>query len=170
MNPLASKYILVSNDLAARIQSGMYPAGSRRPAESQLIREYGVRRDTLRKALAVLEQEGYIQKARGREALVLDREKVVFPVSGLTSFQELAEAEGYHTRTEVVLLEYGENRCLPLSASPEGKTASQYADELNEQIGVTPDQQRALQRGFACGWKTGPDDRTDKKHSQDMTR
>ena len=72
--------------------------------------------------------------------------------------------------TEVVLLEYGENRCLPLSASPEGKTASQYADELNEQIGVTPDQQRALQRGFACGWKTGPDDRTDKKHSQDMTR
>ena len=71
---------------------------------------------------------------------------------------------------EVVLLEYGENRCLPLSASPEGKTASQYADELNEQIGVTPDQQRALQRGFACGWKIGPDDRTDKKHSQDMTR
>ena len=71
---------------------------------------------------------------------------------------------------EVVLLEYGENRCLPLSASPEGKTASQYADELNERIGVTPDQQRALQRGFACGWKTGPDDRTDKKHSQDMTR
>ena len=105
MNPLASKYILVSNDLAARIQSGMYPAGSRMPAESQLIREYGVSRDTLRKALAVLEQEGYIQKARGREALVLDREKVVFPVSGLTSFQELAEAEGYHTRTEVVLLE-----------------------------------------------------------------
>ena len=98
MNPLASKYILVSNDLAARIQSGMYPAGSRMPAESQLIREYGVSRDTLRKALAVLEQEGYIQKARGREALVLDREKVVFPVSGLTSFQELAEAEGYHTR------------------------------------------------------------------------
>lgn len=105
MNPLASKYILVSNDLAARIQSGMYPAGSRMPAESQLIREYGVSRDTLRKALSVLEQEGYIQKARGREALVLDREKVVFPVSGLTSFQELAEAEGYHTRTEVVLLE-----------------------------------------------------------------
>ncbi|HJD21838.1 MAG TPA: GntR family transcriptional regulator, partial [Candidatus Gemmiger faecigallinarum] len=42
VNPLASKYILVSNDLAARIQSGMYPAGSRMPAENQLIREYGV--------------------------------------------------------------------------------------------------------------------------------
>ena len=102
---MASKHILVSNDLATRIQSGMYPAGSRMPSESQLIQEYGVSRDTLRKALAVLEQEGYIQKARGREALVLDREKVVFPVSGLTSFQELAEAEGYHTRTRVVVLE-----------------------------------------------------------------
>ena len=36
---------------------------------------------------------------------MLDREKVVFPVSGLTSFQELATAEGYQTKTHVVLLE-----------------------------------------------------------------
>ena len=102
---MASKYVLVYNDITTRIQSGMYPAGSRLPAENLLIREYGVSRDTLRKALAMLEQDGYIQKARGREALVLDRDKVVFPVSGLTSFQELAVAEGYQTKTHVVLLE-----------------------------------------------------------------
>ena len=102
---MASKYVLVYNDITTRIQSGMYPAGSRLPAENLLIREYGVSRDTLRKALAMLEQDGYLQKARGREALVLDRDKVVFPVSGLTSFQELAVAEGYQTKTHVVLLE-----------------------------------------------------------------
>ena len=66
---MASKYILVYNDITSRIQSGMYPAGSRLPAENLLIQEYGVSRDTLRKALAMLEQDGYIQKARGREAL-----------------------------------------------------------------------------------------------------
>ena len=71
---MASKYVLVYNDITTRIQSGMYPAGSRLPAENLLIREYGVSRDTLRKALAMLEQDGYIQKARGREALVLDRD------------------------------------------------------------------------------------------------
>ena len=62
---MASKYVLVYNDITTRIQSGMYPAGSRLPAENLLIREYGVSRDTLRKALAMLEQDGYIQKARG---------------------------------------------------------------------------------------------------------
>lgn len=102
---MPSKYMEVYADLSQKIRSGQYPADSRLPAESALIEEYGVSRDTLRKALSVLEQEGFIQKSRGREALVLNHEKVVFPVSGLTSFQELAVAEGYRTVTHVALLE-----------------------------------------------------------------
>lgn len=102
---MASKYVEVYSDLAARIRSGVYPADSRLPAENILIEEYGVSRDTLRKALSLLEQEGFIQKSRGKEALVLNHEKVVFPVSGLTSFQELAQAEGYRTVTHVARLE-----------------------------------------------------------------
>ena len=102
---MASKYVEVYSDLAARIRSGVYPADSRLPAENILIEQYGVSRDTLRKALSQLEQEGFIQKSRGKEALVLNHEKVVFPVSGLTSFQELAQAEGYRTVTHVARLE-----------------------------------------------------------------
>ena len=102
---MASKYVEVYSDLAERIRAGVYPADSRLPAENILIEEYGVSRDTLRKALALLEQEGFIQKSRGKEALVLNHEKVVFPVSGLTSFQELALAEGYRTVTHVARLE-----------------------------------------------------------------
>ena len=102
---MASKYVEVYSDLAAHIRSGVYPADSRLPAENILIEEYGVSRDTLRKALSLLEQEGFIQKSRGKEALVLNHEKVVFPVSGLTGFQELAQAEGYRTVTHVARLE-----------------------------------------------------------------
>ena len=102
---MASKYVEVYSDLAERIRSGVYPAGSRLPAENILIEEYGVSRDTLRKALALLEQDGFMQQTRGKEALGLNHEKVVFPVSGLTSFQELALAEGYRTATHVARLE-----------------------------------------------------------------
>ena len=102
---MASKYVEVYSDLAERIRAGVYPADSRLPAENILIEVYGVSRDTLRKALALLEQVGFIQKSRGKEALVLNHEKVVFPVSGLTSFQELALAEGYRTVTHVARLE-----------------------------------------------------------------
>ena len=54
---MASKYVEVYSDLAARIRSGVYPADSRLPAENILIEEYGVSRDTLRKALSLLKLE-----------------------------------------------------------------------------------------------------------------
>lgn len=71
---------------------------------------------------------------------------------------------------EVMMLRYGERRYLPLGQSPDGKTAAQYADELNDKIGVTREQQLAMLQGTLFGWEAGQHTHTDKKHLQDMTR
>lgn len=121
---MESKYSMVYNDLLGKIKSGAYPANSKLPSEAALIAQYGVSRDTLRKALNLLDQDGFIQKSKGREAQVLDLEKVVFPVSGLTSFRELAQNEGLQFQTYVKQLEIVKNnravmRCLDLKKEDE---------------------------------------------------
>ena len=56
------------------------------------MKEYDVSRDTVRKSLNVLEQNGYIQKTKGKRCFVLDINKFDFPVSGVVSFKEIAES------------------------------------------------------------------------------
>ncbi|HFR3770508.1 TPA: trehalose operon repressor, partial [Streptococcus suis] len=73
--------------------------------EQRLQEIYGVSRDTVRKALSMLTERGMIQKVQGRGSLVLKQEMLNFPVSGLTSYQELAESLQLETKTEVVSLD-----------------------------------------------------------------
>ena len=53
--------------------------------------QYDTSRETIRKALNLLAQEGYIQKVRGKGSIVIKNTKLDFPVSGLVSFNELAQ-------------------------------------------------------------------------------
>lgn len=52
---------------------------------------YNVSRDTVRKSLNLLEQNGYIIKSKGKGSFVLDINKFDFPVSGVVSFKELSK-------------------------------------------------------------------------------
>ncbi|MFX4014648.1 GntR family transcriptional regulator, partial [Streptococcus suis] len=83
------KYQEIYNDLKEKIRKNVYPAESSLPTEQQLQEIYGVSRDTVRKALAILTEGGLIQKVQGRGSMVLKQEILNFPVSGLTSYQEL---------------------------------------------------------------------------------
>ena len=58
------------------------------------MKEYNVSRDTARKALILLEENGYIQKIKGKRSCVLDINKFDFPVSGVISFKEIAQKMG----------------------------------------------------------------------------
>lgn len=52
------------------ICAGAYPPGAKLPSESELCREYSVQRDTARRALNLLVQEGLIVKHPGRGSFV----------------------------------------------------------------------------------------------------
>ncbi|WP_244894126.1 GntR family transcriptional regulator [Planobispora rosea] len=58
----------IADTLRARIGTSEYPAGSMLPSESELCREFGVARTTIRRALILIEGEGLIVAipAKGR--------------------------------------------------------------------------------------------------------
>lgn len=99
------KYLKVYNDIVSKIESGVYEPTTMLPSEKNLINHYQVSRDTVRKSLSMLEQNGYIQKTKGKGSFVLDINKLNFPVSGVVSFKEVTEKSGRNAKTQVELFE-----------------------------------------------------------------
>ncbi|WP_155963980.1 trehalose operon repressor [Streptococcus ruminantium] len=99
------KYQEIYNDLKEKIRTNVYLAETSLPTEQELQKIYGVSRDTVRKALAILTEGGLIQKVQGRGSMVLKQEILNFPISGLTSYQELTDSLQLSTQTKVVHLD-----------------------------------------------------------------
>ncbi|MBY6051985.1 trehalose operon repressor [Cytobacillus firmus] len=96
-----NKYLVIYEELAQQIHEGKYPARSILPSEHELTEMYSTSRETIRKALNLLAQNGFIQKIRGKGSMVLDLKKLQFPISGLVSFKELAGKMGQRAETIV---------------------------------------------------------------------
>ena len=97
-----SKQEMIAQDLAEKIHHGLYCPGDYLPSEHQLTDLYGTSRETIRSALSQLNDLGLIQKIKGKGSIVLDYQKFTFPVSGITSFQELNQKLGMHAVTTVL--------------------------------------------------------------------
>ncbi|GAB3844557.1 GntR family transcriptional regulator [Dactylosporangium cerinum] len=63
-------YLALADALRDRIQRGDYPAGQALPIESAICHEHGVSRMTVRRALAVLREEGLVTTRRGAPSTV----------------------------------------------------------------------------------------------------
>lgn len=100
-----SKFRVIYDELAQLIQSGEYAPKQSLPSENELAETYQTSRETIRKALKLLSEHGYIQKIRGKGSVVLDISRIDFPISGLVSFRELAKKMGTRAETDVVKLE-----------------------------------------------------------------
>lgn len=97
-----SKQDMIAQDLAEKIHHGLYCPGDYLPSEHQLTDLYGTSRETIRSALSQLNDLGLIQKIKGKGSIVLDYQKFTFPVSGITSFQELNQKLEMHAVTTVL--------------------------------------------------------------------
>lgn len=100
-----SKYATIYKEWKEKIESGQIAEGERLPTESSLMESYQVSRDTVRKSLNLLEQNGYIQRGRGRASLVMPKQRYTFPLSEIASFQEVNKLSNAHAETEVVNLD-----------------------------------------------------------------
>lgn len=67
------KYYKMHHDLREQIRCGDLKSGDQVPSENQLAASYQVSRQTVRKALAILEQEGYIYAVHGKGTFVSER-------------------------------------------------------------------------------------------------
>ncbi|WP_142247977.1 trehalose operon repressor [Alkalihalobacterium alkalinitrilicum] len=98
---MKNKYVKIYEEIATKIQEGDYPVNSLLPSENDLVELYSTSRETIRKALKLLSEHGFIQKVQGKGSIVLDVQKLNFPISGLVSFKELAKKMGNRARTTV---------------------------------------------------------------------
>ena len=60
------KYFTLMEELKEKIISGRIQPGEKLPSENQFTVQYSLSRHTVRKALSLLEQEGYIEACHGK--------------------------------------------------------------------------------------------------------
>lgn len=95
----SSLYVQLAEKLRQQIQSGVFPPGERLPTEAELSATFGLSRITIRQALALLSQEGLIERFVGRGTFVTDR---LGPGSwALRSINDLVQI-GKDTKTQVL--------------------------------------------------------------------
>ena len=105
MISLDKKYLNIYSIIANKIDSKEYQVNEKLPSENELMSQYDVSRDTVRKSLSLLEQNGYIQKAKGKGSFVLNINKFDFPVSGVVSFKEISKKYSCKIKTFVEYLD-----------------------------------------------------------------
>lgn len=88
------------------IDSQRWDEGSRIPNEMDLTREFQVSRDTVRKALARLNREGYIYRKSGHGTFV-KRLKSDYRLNTLNSFTEQMRERGLTPSSEILEIESG---------------------------------------------------------------
>ncbi|RTZ97190.1 MAG: hypothetical protein DSY90_08535 [Deltaproteobacteria bacterium] len=105
-NPIP-KYLQISAWLRESILMGRYETGQKLPSEIELARMCGVNRNTLRQAIAELNDQGMLKKVKGLGTFVTASEPVALrhKLNRISSFgQELSRA-GFQEKTR--LLEKG---------------------------------------------------------------
>ena len=96
-------YETIRKDLLSKILDGTYPEGQAIPSELELAQMYGVSRPTVRQALKLLSDEGYLEKRR-RRGTVVTRPKVdqSFTMT-ISSFEDAMRLVGRMPKTNVLV-------------------------------------------------------------------
>lgn len=100
-----SKYKKVYADIKEKIEQNIWQANQEMPTENELMEIYSYSKDTIRKALSLLEMDGYIQKRQGRNSIILDHNLVRKPfVSELKTVSELNRSAHHQVQTQLTNL------------------------------------------------------------------
>ncbi|PZF87877.1 transcriptional regulator [Listeria ivanovii] len=97
------KYIQLANDLKEKIDKKTYNTGDTIPTESVLSAQYSVSRITVRKAVAKLIDEGYLESVQGSGTYV--KEKIVHDLFELKSFGEEMDGKDRVFSSEILQYE-----------------------------------------------------------------
>ncbi len=100
-----TKYEAIFKEIASKIEKEELNEGDFLPSEHELMKQYNASRDTIRKSLSLLIQNGYIQKSQGRRSIVLDIHRFKLPISNTESFKEVSKHYDEETSTEVIFLD-----------------------------------------------------------------
>ena len=102
-----AKYEAIYHSIKKRIEAQDYPYQSLLPSENTLIEEYACSRNTVRRALAELVADGYVQTMQGRGVRVIYQPvgKTTFTIGCIETFQETARRNRLRAVTKVTKFE-----------------------------------------------------------------
>ena len=102
-----SKFGEIYRDLKYHVEQGDYLYSELLPSENNLIGIYDCSRNTIRRAIAGLVGDGYVQAVHGKGVQVIFQpsEKTNFTVGRIESFQETAARNRMTYCTKVVVYE-----------------------------------------------------------------
>ncbi|GGB10043.1 trehalose operon repressor [Macrococcus hajekii] len=121
-----NKYQAIYQEISGQILQGEYEFHDQLPSESILVKHYNVSRETVRKALNLLQLNGYIQKLKGKGSVVIYQESTNFPFSKLISFEEINNSLGMDYETKVESFQR-----VSVSGHPLVKAALHLEDEAD---------------------------------------
>ena len=103
----APKYDIIYRDLKEKIEDGIYPQGQFLPSEYTLIEEYHCSRNTVRRAIAQLADEGYVQSMHGKGVVVIwiAEQQSLFSIGSIESMREAAQRNHMSYHTKVIAFE-----------------------------------------------------------------
>ncbi|MBZ9608768.1 trehalose operon repressor [Clostridium estertheticum] len=94
-------YTDIYDNIKRNIVKGIYTPGEKLPSENDFCKEYGVSRGTVRKALEMLAEEGFVNSLHGKGVFVLENNFIAFSVGGLVSFKEASASSNQNFITTV---------------------------------------------------------------------
>lgn len=102
-----SKFEEIYRSLKRKVERGDYPTGELMPSENTLVGVYGCSRNTVRRAIAGLIEDGYVQAVHGKGVQVIYQKasRAAFTVGSIESFQETSQRNRLHSVTKVVVFE-----------------------------------------------------------------
>ena len=101
-----AKYQNIYQDLRNKIETGIYEYGELLPSENTLITQYDCSRNTVRRAIAALADDGSVQSMHGVGVRVIYQPpaQTAFSLGGIESFRESAERNNRVPSTKVLQL------------------------------------------------------------------
>lgn len=98
----------IYRELRDRIEQGTYGFQELLPSESEFVREFGCSHNTIRKALAMLTREGYVQPIQGKGVRCIFQrgDRARFAIGGIETFKETARRNALSVRTRVISFEH----------------------------------------------------------------
>lgn len=99
-----SKFEQIYKDLKEKIESGDYAYQDLLPSENTMVTIYNCSRNTIRRALSELTEQGYVQPLHGKGVRVIYQpiDQAAFTIGGIESFKESAIRNHRKRHTEVI--------------------------------------------------------------------
>jgi len=100
-----TKYEKVYYDIKHKIKNGIIKPGDFLKKEDDLAKDYNFSKLTVRKALSMLEAEGFIQKVKGKKSIVLEKKNLEnISLTSIQTVQELNKLQNINLETDLISL------------------------------------------------------------------